>query len=194
MRPVQNIAQFLSCLSALEEKTNQLYQELSQKIEIPFAKSAFLKIAQESLKHASMLKQAGEGFASVKFKEKDCKKGLGETWNYVANLADSIKKQKSIELEDLLKLCENLSLVESSLIEEYSVAVKLKTLQYMSKEISDSYEVDIDKIRDVLEAIIYDEESHQRIISEVAKRLNEKRAEQGRFSLWKSSLPSITKF
>ena len=193
MSPVQNIAQFLFCLSELEEKTFQLYNDLSQKVEIPFAKSAFLTIAQESLKHSSMLKQASKGFADVKFGEKDCKKGLGETWNHITKLAKSLKKQKSFELEDLLKLCEKLSLVEYSLIEEYSVTVKLKTLQYMSQEISYAYDVDLDGIKRVLEAIIYDEESHQRILSELTENLAKNRDKEYRLSLMKFPLPSSAK-
>jgi hypothetical protein len=107
----KNIAEFLFCLSALEEKTFQLYYELSQKVETPFAKSSFMTIAQESRKHSSMLKQASERFNDVQFREKDCKKGLGETWNYVITLLESIKKKDSVESEELLKLAEELTLI-----------------------------------------------------------------------------------
>ena len=167
MNSTENIAQFLFCLSALEEKTFQLYDELEKKVEIPFAKSAFSTLAQESHKHSLMLKEASKGFADVHFGEKDCKKGLGETWTHVIRLIESIKKSDFFESEELLKLAKNLAVIEYSFIEEYSIMVKLKTLQFMSKEISKSYEIDLEKIKNVLETIIDDEESHQKILNEL---------------------------
>ena len=165
MSHTKNIAQFLFCLSTLEEKTFQLYNELGQKVESPLAKSSFLTIAQESRKHSSMLQQASKGFGDIKFKEKDCQKGLGETWNYVIALLESIRKKGSFESEELLELAEELTVIEYSYVEEYSIMVKLKTLQYISKEISMVYEIDLGEIKNVLELIISEEESHQRLLN-----------------------------
>jgi rubrerythrin len=193
MSSVQNIAQFLFCLSELEEKTFQLYHDLSQKVEFPSAKAAFLTIAEESRKHSSMLKRASKGFTDVQFAEKECKKGLGETWNYVINLSKSLEKQKTFELEDLLKLCEKLSLIEYSYIEEYSVSVKLKTLQYMSQEISDTYKVNLNSIKKALEVIIKDEESHQSILNELTEQLTKDHDEQYKSPIRRFPLPSSIK-
>jgi hypothetical protein len=118
-----------------------------------------------------MLKQASERFGNVQFGEKDCKKGLREIWNYVTNLLKSTKNKDSFTSDELLKLSKNLAIVESSLVEEYSIMIKLKTLQYMSKEISASYNMDLDEIKNVLELIIADEESHQRILNELTETL-----------------------
>lgn len=173
LRHAKNLVEFLFCLNMLEEKTFQLYNELSQKAENSLAKSSFLTIAQESKKHSSMLRQASERFGSVKFGEKDCKKVLRETWDYVIDILKSIKNKDSFNSEELLELSQKLALIESAYIEEYSIMTKLKTLQYMSKEISTAYNIDLNEIKSVLESIIAEEESHQRILYELTEALTE---------------------
>jgi hypothetical protein len=157
----------------LEEKTFQLYSELSQKTENTLAKSSFHTIATESQNHSKMLKQASERFSSVNLKEKDCKKALRETWDYVVDLIKAIKNKDSFNSEELLKLSKRLALIESNYVEEYSIMTKLKTLQYMSKEISTAYTIDLNEIKNILDPIIADEESHQRILYELNEALTE---------------------
>ena len=97
----------------------------------------------------------------------------------------STKNKKSFTPEELLKLSKNLAIIESSLVEEYSMMIKLKTLQYMSKEISASYNMDMDEIKNVLESIITDEESHQRILNELTETLTQNKDKASKTSILK---------
>jgi rubrerythrin len=63
----------------------------------------------------------------------------------------------------------------------------------MSQEISDAYEVYLDGIKKVLEAIICYEESHQRILSELTEHLTKNRDKQYKLSIMKFHLPSSAK-
>lgn len=173
MGPSKNIAEFFHCLSMLENMTSQLYELLSQKVEFPLAKSSFLTIAKESENHSSMLKHVIERLGSAEFKEKDCKKGLGETWEYVIDLFQSIQKESSFDSEELLELSKKLAVIEANYVEEYSISVKLKTLEYMSSEISKAYNIDLNEIKSTLEAIIAEEESHQRLLYELTETLSD---------------------
>jgi rubrerythrin len=53
------------------------------------------------------------------------------------------------------------------LSEEYFVLVQLKTLEYMTKEIAQTYKVDIESLKDIFELIIKDEENHREILNSI---------------------------
>ena len=168
----ENIGTLLYCASLLEEKTYQMYYELSQKIEHPIAQPLFLSIAQDSLKHSKLFREVSKGFMITHFKEKNCKKGFGKTWNYVIEAAKLVKK-KFFNSEELLELTKKLAIIEYSLGEEYSILVKFQTLKYMSQEISKSYGVDLDKVKGILDSIIEDEQKHRQILIEIRDLLTD---------------------
>jgi rubrerythrin len=53
----------------------------------------------------------------------------------------------------------------------------------MSKEISMSYEIDLDVIKNVLESIINEEESHQRILNELTEFLAKNKEKKEKVSI-----------
>ena len=55
--------------------------------------------------------------------------------------------------------------------EEYYILVQLKTLQYMTREIREIYNVDLEDLKDILETIIRDEEIHRELLSKMKKIL-----------------------
>jgi rubrerythrin len=167
----KNLGEVLFCLSELEEKTFELYHDLATKVKDSFAKKSYQKIAKESSKHASILKDSAKIFGEISVKTKDCEKGLGEVWKYVMDSLNSIKKKEALNAKELFELSKKLAIIEHSLVEEYNILVKLQTMQYMSKEISSAYNVDIEKIHQTLETIIADEESHRRILEEINEHL-----------------------
>ena len=68
-------------------------------------------------------------------------------------------------------LVEKLMLLESTVAEEYYILVQLKTLQYMTREIREIYNVDLEDLKDILETIIRDEETHRELLSKMKKIL-----------------------
>ena len=54
------IADFLTCLSGLEQKNAQLFQILSEKTTVSSTKPLFLEIAQDNQKHAKHLKEISQ--------------------------------------------------------------------------------------------------------------------------------------
>jgi rubrerythrin len=72
-----------------------------------------------------------------------------------------------------------LMILESTVGEEYYILVQLKTLEYMTREIRETYNVDLEDLKDILETIIRDEETHRELLSKMKKILvgKEKHAE-----------------
>jgi len=68
-------------------------------------------------------------------------------------------------------LIEKLMLLESTVAEEYYILVQLKTLQYMTREIREIYNVDLEDLKDILETIIRDEETHRELLAKMKKIL-----------------------
>ena len=62
-------------------------------------------------------------------------------------------------------------LLESTVGEEYYILVQLKTLQYMTREIREIYNVDLEDLKDILETIIRDEETHRELLAKMKKIL-----------------------
>jgi len=171
----EKIAKLLYCASLLEEKTYQLYYQFSQKIEDPIAGPKMLFIAQDSLKHSTLFKDVSKSIMNTKLKEKECKKGLGETWNHIIEVTELINKKKSFSTADLLKLLNKLTFIEFTIGEEYSILVKLKTLRSMKQMISNSYGVDLGSVENILEAIIKDEKYHREILVDMFDHLTEQK-------------------
>ncbi len=53
----------------------------------------------------------------------------------------------------------------------YYILVQLKTLEYMTREIREIYNVDLEDLKDILETIIRDEETHRKLLSKMKKIL-----------------------
>lgn len=70
------IADFLTCLGSLERKNSQLFETLSNKIVYSPVKPQLTKIADDNMKHATILEDIGQQIGNPKIKTKDCKKKL----------------------------------------------------------------------------------------------------------------------
>ena len=68
------IADFLTCLGSLERKNSQLFETLSNKIVYSPVKPQLTKIAEDNMKHATILEDIGQQIGNPKIKTKDCKK------------------------------------------------------------------------------------------------------------------------
>ena len=148
------IAKYIHCLSILEDNTSLLYSNLSERVEAPLLKSLQLSISQDSSKHSTLLKGIAESMPDSKQKPKDCAKNLGEVWSIVTNyLQEFSKKEKGSKLH-FSELLPKLTVLESSLSEEYYIFVQMKTLQLMTKEINQIYSINLMNIKGIFESIL----------------------------------------
>jgi rubrerythrin len=169
----ESVADFLRCASILEERAYLLYKSLADKVNLPLINSLLLHIAFDSRKHSVILKGISESMAKPKKQPKDCEKKLffGGTWTIIERLAGEIARKERIPREHMSSLVEKLMLLESTVAEEYYILVQLKTLQYMTREIREIYNVDLEDLKDILETIIRDEETHRELLSKMKKIL-----------------------
>ena len=178
----ESIADFLRCASILEERAYSLYKNLADKVNLPLVNSLLLHIAYDSRKHSVVLKGITETIAKPKKQPKDYEKKLffGKTWTVIENLAKEIAKEQRIPKESMASLVKKLMLLESTVGEEYHILIQLKNLQYMTKEIRETYNVDLEDLKDILEIIIRDEETHRKLLSKMKKILvgKEKQTEE----------------
>jgi rubrerythrin len=169
----ESVVDFLNCASILEERAYSLYKNLADKVNLPLVNSLLLHIAYDSRKHSAVLKGITESIARPKKQPKDYEKKLffGKTWTVIENLAKEIAKEQRIPKESLPSLVKKLMLLESTVGEKYHILVQLKTLQYMTSEIREIYNVDVKDLKDILAIIIRDEETHRKLLSKMKKIL-----------------------
>jgi rubrerythrin len=169
----ETVADFLHCASILEERAYLLYKSLADKVNLPLINSLMLHIAFDSRKHSVILKAISESIAKPKKQPKDREKKLffGGTWAMIEHLAGEVARREKIPRKHMSSLVEKLMLLESTVAEEYYILVQLKTLRYMTREIREIYNVDLEDLKDILETIIRDEEIHRELLSKMKKIL-----------------------
>lgn len=174
LRSPEGIGNMLYCSSVLEQKTYEMYNELSQKFDHPTIKPILVTIAQDSLKHCNLLQEISKELIRKPPTEKQCKRSFGETWNHIDEITKFLKEKESINEKDLFEIINRLAFIEHHLGEEYSTLEKLKMLSYMSREISENYATDVSSRKDVLNAIITDEKQHANSLFEIYEILKKK--------------------
>lgn len=163
------LANFINCLSILENGTYLLYKNLSTKVEPPLLKSLLLSIAGDSQKHSTLLKGVADSINKAPKKPTNCEKNTGEVWRLVANLRAEIDAKKNYSGDDMPQLSQKLAFLESILGEEYYMFVQMKTLQMMMKEINKIYMFDLSGLKSIFTHIINDEEHHQELIGTIQR-------------------------
>jgi len=166
-----NIADSLLCDSVLEERTYLLYKNLADKVDLPFIKSLLLHIAYDSQKHSAILNGISQSIGGPRAKAKDCEKRLSKSRTVIDDISHEITNEKKALVESLSSLAKKLSLLESDMGEEYYALVRMKTLQAMTGLIRESYNVDLEDLKDVFETIIRDEETHLELLAKMKKFL-----------------------
>ena len=166
-----NIADSLWCNSVFEQRTYLLYKNLAAKVDPPFIKSLLLHMAYDSQKHSAILSGICHSIGASRLKAKDCEKRLSVSWAVIDDISQEIVNEKKVRVESLSSLAKKLSLLESAMGEEYYVLVQMKTLQNMTELIHESYNVDLEDMKDVFETIIRDEETHLDLLAKLKKLL-----------------------
>jgi len=190
------LADFINCLGILENDTFLLYKALSNKIELPLVKSLLRAIAEDSLKHSTLLKGVAESITKAKETPKDCEKKTGEAWRLIANFTKEIAAKEKFSEEEMSQLWDKLAFFESIIGEEYYVFVQMKTLDLMMKEINQIYNIDLGSLKSIFTRIINDEEHHREMLGTI-KGILERHSEPSNTPVvkyqnpdsWISSLP-----
>jgi rubrerythrin len=163
------VADSLRCFGFLEEKTSLLYRNLAERVDLPFVRSLLLHIAYDSQKYSAVLLGIADTIGKSKTKTKDCQKRLGPTGRVIDDLAREISESSTVSRESIPTLAQKLRRLESTAGEEYYVLTQLKTLQYLTKEVRETYNVDLEDLKDIFESIIRDEEVHAELLSRMIK-------------------------
>ena len=171
MNNSDNIAEFFICLSSLEGKTGQLYEDLSKKTDDTSIRSKFLKISSDSKKHASILKEIAKTVGNPQFELKECRRKLSLIFKTIEAISIYVSKKEKITSEDLKAL---VSALEGSTGEEQFMSNQAKTFQFMSKQISQLYSVDLHKYNKPLGKIVQDEENHRQMLDQIRELLERK--------------------
>ena len=172
------IANFISCLSILEDDTASLYRSLSEKVGHPLVKSLLFSISEDSRKHGTLLRGVAESISKIPGKPTNCEKNAGDTWHLVAYLKEAIKNKETFSEKDMAELSEKLIYLESIIGEEYYMFVQVKTLEMMMKEINQIYHIDLGSLRRIFTSIISDEERHREIIAEIRSIIGPRQEEE----------------
>jgi hypothetical protein len=139
----------------------QLFGRISEKVELPRVKFSLLYIAYDSLKNSVILGELSRNLAVSEVKTRDYERILGGVWKMVEDLSQDILKMERIKEENLLSLADKLIII-------YAVTlVQLKTLRFMSKEISEAYKVDLEILNDILELLIEDENTDAQVLTTI---------------------------
>ena len=194
------IAEYIDCLSFLEDKTALLYRILSDRTERPLIKSLLLSISKDSSKHSALLKGIACSISDSKHNAKVCEKRLGEVWIIVSTYLNEVNNKERTSMLHFSELLPKLIALESSLGEEYYIFVQMKTLQLMVKEINQLYNIDLEKFKNVFESIIKDEEHHREILGTIKDIIDVKSTEHDNTpkvkyqnpDAWIHSLPPTT--
>lgn len=87
---------------------------------------------------------------------------------------DEISRKNRIFGEDLAKLSEKLTVLESLLGEEYYMFLQMNTLQFMMKEINQIYSIDLGSVKKLFTNIIRDEETHRELLETIRGMIEKK--------------------
>lgn len=170
-----DIVALFGCSSILEEKTSILYMKVAEKIQLPLVKSHLVHIAHDSRKHSAIFKGISESIGKSRSKPKDCEKKLGQIWQVTKDLTREVASKPKMSEKEIAGLVERLAPIESFMGEEYYMFVQVKTLKFLTKEIRQIYNVNLENVKYILEGVIRDEDTHLRLLSTIKEILTKRK-------------------
>ncbi len=173
----RTIAEYLQCLSTLENDTYLLYKTITEKTDMPLVKSLFQQIAIDSQTHHTILEGISTSITQTKVNPKDCGKKIGQSWDIMAKAQKEIAKIDKIDPENIQWLVKQLAYFESIMGEEYYIFVQLKTLETLVNEINSKYHIDLGSTKKLFTKIIADEDYHREILETIRNLVTQKEKE-----------------
>jgi len=158
------LADFLQCLSGLEEKNSQLFNILSEKIVLDSVKPQLLKISQDNEKYSKILEYISKRIGNSKVKTKKCKKKLSVVCKNTEMILEKVTKKAEISLEDI---SDYLQILESEGGAAQYLLVQAETFLFMSNEISRIYGMDSKQFNNLLNEMVRDIEENIHLLEEV---------------------------
>lgn len=177
-KDAKDVAALLYCCGDLEEKAFSLYRILSDKVENSIVKSLLLFIAYDSLKHGFITRGIAETISKDKPKPEDCERKMKPVSEKIAHISQEVLNRQKVSDNELLLLIQELAGFENSLSEEYLVHVQAKTLEHMTKEIAQTYKVDLSGLKNIFKLIVKDEENHVEILNSIEELFDSEETER----------------
>ena len=160
----EGLADFLLCLSGLEDKNSQLFKGLSEKVALQSVKPQLSMIAEDNEKHSKILQDLSERIGNSKVKTKECKRKLSVVCENTEMILKHVKKKKEISLEELTKY---LGILESEGGATQYLLVQAETFYFMCNEIKKCKGMNSRKFNDLLNEIVRDIEEHISLLEEI---------------------------
>ncbi|MCW3997942.1 MAG: hypothetical protein NWF10_05160 [Candidatus Bathyarchaeota archaeon] len=167
----KDIADFLHCLSFLENRTSTLYKKLSDKTVNSAFSDSFLKISQNTKKHSETLDEIAKKISRPRIGDKECAKRLATAFKSIEKVTKKIKHKKLLSNEDLSEI---ISILEGSLGEESYMLIQAKTFLAMAPQISRLYGVHLENFKKLLYSIVADEEAHMEMFENIKVAIDKK--------------------
>ncbi len=159
-----SIAEQLYCSSILEEQTSKAYKSYSERAENPIFKPMLLFIAQDSIKHAKILKSLSKCISKSTITAKDCPRILGKSWKEATAFAKKeSKKTDKLSNKELCFYIDDIISLENAMSEEYLAVLHLKIVQLQTSEM----QIDGFDFRKILGYIVEDEARHKAILDQI---------------------------
>ena len=162
------VADFLRCLSVLEEKTSLLFEDIAGKMESISFNSKLREISNDNRRHAKILMEMSQHVGNPKVEIKECRRKLSSVFRKIEQVHNEVSQKEKITAQQLQRF---ISILDSSESEEQFMLIQAKTFQFMSKEIDRLYGVNFEKYRNLLVSIAKDEENHRQILDEIGEIL-----------------------
>ncbi|MFZ7137197.1 MAG: hypothetical protein ACOWW1_02080 [archaeon] len=158
-------------LGLMERELFELYTKLSSKAEDLPAKTLFAYMANDSLKHSTVLVKILEEAGGSKLKEQDCDETIRYQIDLVKSLSSDISRTKTIVREELLSIIDTLANFETLLFDEYAKAFRVDTTQLTEEnDDPDKNEQELS----VFTLIVKDEDLHKQILMSLVNMCDKK--------------------
>ena len=181
------LADFLLCLSGLENKNSQLFRGLAEKIVLPSVKLQLSKIAKDNEKHSKILQDLSEHIGNSKVKTKDCKRKLSVVCENTEIILKQVQEKKEISMKDLT---EYLRILESAGGAAQFLLVQAETFLFMRNEIKKYYGMNAHKFNELLNEIVREIEEHIVLLEEIKKIVeHEQQKDKKKHPLFKYQSP-----
>lgn len=158
------IADFLTCLSGLEQKNAQLFKILSEKTTMSSAQPLLLEIAQDNEKHAKRLLEISNKIGNPTVQTKECKQRLSVVCENTETILRMVKKREQVTVNEMSDFLE---ILESSGGAAQYLLVQAETFLFMSNQITKFYGMDGKEFNQLLQRMVQDIEKHIHLLEEI---------------------------
>lgn len=163
-----SIRNALEYLAIFEKKTCLLYEDLTEKMDTPLTKSIMQCISLDSRKHATLLKGIAQTLPKSS-KPIDPPKAMKDAWKSIDNFQIDLSKIDSMTTDELGDVCTQLTLIETTLAEEYLELLEYDALQTIYEAINNCHTISFESLKTILLEAHQNEEYHKIMLAVAAE-------------------------